>query len=1436
MECTCNTTPLPAIQHKSPKTLKFLDTYTETVDCLSDCNNVTPLPAIEYPKPIFKPFRIPKKSERITCDTCGGVRPLPAIYYPPRPIPEDDEYCKKKIHLKFENTCNTPKDLSLFDMTSILNGDFNQDGSTSTSVDEFIDKETISINDNEFGLFNTPPTYFQYSNRKIIVVGSFISYNGQTANRIVRLNSDGSIDNTFNSGTGFNSIARRFGIQPDDKIIVGGSFTSYNGESVNRIVRLNPDGSIDNTFNSGTGFGSVDINSVVIQSDGKIIIGGSFTSYNGVTSNRIVRLNSDGSIDTDFNSGGAGFNEYVSKVAVQPDGKILVVGAFTSYNAIGVNRIVRLNSDGSIDNTFDAGTGANGIIESITLQDDGKMFVCGHFTTFNGAVGRIFKLNSDGSIDNSFVFSLSFISGQITYDVCVKSNGNVVFVSNIVSPTNRTIIELNPDGTLSSENEKYETRFNALARFLQPISQNRLFVLGSFTTYKGTQRNGLCFLDGVNLDHYYAVNSPFRGKVVKNVTYSDIGLDPIDILFITCKKPRPAVILFNAETKDFLQIIHLPHTKDISNITIAHDDINNKVWVNYNTRAKVTYQTWAISISLSDFSITDEILINEYNLGIHYEDINIYELTNAQLGWGIGAIALNNINVNGQNRNLTFVGCSGGGGFTAKVFVFDNDSKTEYDTIPLPSASSIAYSISITHNTLTNTLWVHYGVSDTNKRIAVINLSDLSIEHSFLSSSESEKVNSNIHYNSVNNIIYAIYYGTPSIIKMYDGTTYDLLAEYNNLVQNSYGAATDPITGKTYTGTNNGSTIYVWNGTVLEESLNVGYFIQEIYWINSLLYVTSLNDRKVFVYDVSNLTLQFEIDLSNNLFQMYCNQYNKVTQRFIAIGEASDDFNIVEFDLNGNITVIGNTEGNTFGFAVSTNNNQQAPFLLFSRDAENHTRFFEIGIKPADLTLREPEHLEYNSLNDTLYSTLNGVQSSVLAMESINGNILYLDNTYSSDAGSIAISTLSGKAYVLVSSNVYEFNGATPLSDFSFAGYSIDDIEYREIDDKLYVLSNSEQKLLVVNPSTQEIDEVIDIDLILPQSMSYNSLSDKLIIVGDNSTSKSIIEIDFDLKQIKINGFTNFGYLGTIIHYSSYPFFVISSDASNENTFAEVDIFETIINTPTSCIIFSPEYISVVQSLTENPLKVCSLDITASSQQQMLYPFTINCKDANGDDSKHYEFPVKYFSTDQFQEEKVKIKDINCGEGLILNGNGYTINYRLLPNQWVSFVLCICDEIKRADELCEVQEVDGVETSICLEQPPNEVIDSLPKPTNEFCCEDACNGNQKAIIIPKAPVFAYRKPDYVKKNYNIQIDQKKITHNVKFSLFKLIFPDKKQEENKLKVSVSTSKAGADDLNRLYSTPKKVESDYGIKVSPNERSIKHNVEFSLFNLFKKPKKV
>ena len=180
-------------------------------------------------------------------------------------------------------------------------------------------------------------------------------------------------------------------MQADGKILVGGGFTTLGGGGTgtttrNYIGRLNADGSLDTSFNPGA---NSDVYALAVQADGKILVGGDFTTLGGggtgtTPRNCIGRLNADGSLDTSFNPGA---NGAVYALAVQADGKILVGGAFTTLGGGGTgttprNHIGRLNADGSLDTSFDPG--ANDDVNALAVQADGKILVGGGFTTLGG--------------------------------------------------------------------------------------------------------------------------------------------------------------------------------------------------------------------------------------------------------------------------------------------------------------------------------------------------------------------------------------------------------------------------------------------------------------------------------------------------------------------------------------------------------------------------------------------------------------------------------------------------------------------------------------------------------------------------------------------------------------------------------------------------------------------------------------------------------------------------------------------------------------------------------------------------------------------------------------------------------------------------------------------------------------------------------------------
>ena len=234
--------------------------------------------------------------------------------------------------------------------------------------------------------------------------GDFTTYDGAQAIRIVRLNGDGTIDPGFATGVGFNGSVR--GIVPAGTqgatIYVGGDFTTYNGIQRSRIVRLTANGSFDPTFAIGTGFdNTVHVIASTGDGTGDIYVGGAFTNYNGIAANNLVRLNADGTVDSTFILG-TGFNNTVFTIMPTTDGSgdLYVGGAFTSYKQVLANNLVRLNEDGSLDATFLTGTGFDNAVQTIAPADNGGLYIGGAFTNYNGtAANGLVRLNSNGVIN-----------------------------------------------------------------------------------------------------------------------------------------------------------------------------------------------------------------------------------------------------------------------------------------------------------------------------------------------------------------------------------------------------------------------------------------------------------------------------------------------------------------------------------------------------------------------------------------------------------------------------------------------------------------------------------------------------------------------------------------------------------------------------------------------------------------------------------------------------------------------------------------------------------------------------------------------------------------------------------------------------------------------------------------------------------------------------
>lgn len=391
---------------------------------------------------------------------------------------------------------------------------------------------------------------------KSIIAGEFYTYNGFTRNCIARVNTDGSLDTSFNPGTGVSAVAG-FNDPPifinavildtnNTKVLIAGSFVSFNGTPRGSVARLNSNGTLDTTFNPGIGANGT-VYAILLQADGKIMIGGDFSTYNGFSAKNLARLNSDGSFDSSFNAGnaltnavyalaeqaGTFINASRSASGSSPeDDNIVNVGASSGiltvdYDMLQVPDDMKVfygNTNGVLiyDTTSVSGTGhlvipfgpTNGLtantIEIVMNQGNGtpgtlwsytasvqssfanQLYVGGEFTTVGGLAGQdhIARLLGDGSVDTTFDPHAG-INGPV-YALAIQPDGNLIVGGEFTvvnNQPNARLVRLTSSGALDSNFYSGSGVDGSVFNLMLP-GDGTIYVGGAFTTINGTHRLG----------------------------------------------------------------------------------------------------------------------------------------------------------------------------------------------------------------------------------------------------------------------------------------------------------------------------------------------------------------------------------------------------------------------------------------------------------------------------------------------------------------------------------------------------------------------------------------------------------------------------------------------------------------------------------------------------------------------------------------------------------------------------------------------------------------------------------------------------------------------------------------------------------------------------------------------------------------------------------
>src|SRR6185369_7988887 len=289
------------------------------------------------------------------------------------------------------------------------------------------------------------------ADNKIIIGGNFSTYQGVPRKYIARLNTDGTLDASFDPGIGPNGEVMAIVIQNDGKIIIGGNFIKYNNSDNWGLIRLNSNGTVDQSFFNEV-MGPSPVNAIAVQKDGKILAGGyfSYPNANNTNASKLIRLNNNGTLDILFNPL-INANDQITAIAVQDDGKIIIGGEFSTVNGIGKDYLARLDANGFFDPSFNpGGNGPDDIVQTIMLQSDGKILISGFFSRYNNiSKNGIVRLNSNGTIDPSFNPGSGF--DQEVYASLIQCDGKIMAgggFSSYNGVTMNGIARLNQDGSL----------------------------------------------------------------------------------------------------------------------------------------------------------------------------------------------------------------------------------------------------------------------------------------------------------------------------------------------------------------------------------------------------------------------------------------------------------------------------------------------------------------------------------------------------------------------------------------------------------------------------------------------------------------------------------------------------------------------------------------------------------------------------------------------------------------------------------------------------------------------------------------------------------------------------------------------------------------------------------------------------------------------------
>lgn len=337
---------------------------------------------------------------------------------------------------------------------------------------------------------------------RIVMSGDFAIVQGQPRRGLARLQADGSLDPSLDLGEGVDGLIYTLAVQPGDgRILVGGQFQTCRGSPRSALARLDSDGNLDLSFAPVfSGPAGWFVTSIVLQPDGRILVGGSFDRVDGVARSGLVRLLPSGTVDPDFQTGTGLAGGAAYEIVVQPDGRILVGGGFTHVGGLPQAGLVRLEPDGRPEASFRCRIrhlAGSGKVYAIAVDPDRGIVIGGSFDQVGDlARAGLARLRHDGNVDPGFEPRGGLAGAAGTpFDLATLKDGTVIVTGSFshadglervgvarLDPAGEADEASNPGSGLAAEGE-------AFGNVLATQRDGRVLVAGQFDEIGGVRRH-----------------------------------------------------------------------------------------------------------------------------------------------------------------------------------------------------------------------------------------------------------------------------------------------------------------------------------------------------------------------------------------------------------------------------------------------------------------------------------------------------------------------------------------------------------------------------------------------------------------------------------------------------------------------------------------------------------------------------------------------------------------------------------------------------------------------------------------------------------------------------------------------------------------------------------------------------------------------------------